>query len=351
MAFKQDSKIQHGCNSGAVADDIDYGPYTSDQWARLYQVLFTNDQQATQGVLRSYADEFEVSGAGVNISVKPGAGLCNGHFLIGEGAPDWTVVMTPPTAGHTRCDYVVMLENNTAGVYAPGVATMECPGSVDYGGIADQVPEYSCRLAVIKGAEDAACPPGSLSQTTALWMTPLASVEWNVTQTIDTVTDLRHYLHEYQVDELIPAVQGYDNTLGANMYLTPSGGWNCTLDNDVYIWGMYKVPPRFVRDLQIEAVVHRSAAGGNWWLQNDASYGAVGQSYATHTATFAAQAVAVAGAAVHQEVAAMSLTDAEIGDYVDLMFWRWGSNVGDTNAASMIFWGWKVTYTAAIPWS
>jgi len=348
MAYKLDSKIQHGCNAGAIADDIDYGPYTSDQWARLYKILFTGDQEATQGVVRGFEDELEVSGAGVAVTVKQGAGICNGHFLVGIGAPDWTVAVVPPTAGHTRCDYVVMLENNTAGIYAPGVATMECPGTADYGGIADQVPEYACRLAVIKGAEDAACPPGSLSQTTNLWMTPLASIEWNDTQTIETVTDLRHYIHEYDVDILVSAINS--NASGNPVptwywYATPMGDGVDTKYNT-----HWELPTNYVRGLTISCIV-QSDGTGNAYLNTYLRYGGIGESLSMNNQDAAAAAINIPIATVLQEILVTVIANPDIGDYFGLMLERDGANVLDTLGNYLFLIGWRIQYVAADPWN
>ncbi len=347
MAFLQDSQPQHGCNPNPVADDIDYGPWTADQWARFYETMFTSDQAATQGVARGFLNEFLVSGAGVAVTVQSGAGLCNGHFIIGEGAPAWTVDVVPPAAAHTRCDYVVMLENNTAGVYAPGVATMECPGTADYGGIADQVPEYSCRLAVIKGAEDAACPPGSLSQTVGLWMTPLASIEWNVTQTIETVTDLRYYTHEYSVDELIPVVNGYNATDGT--WLTPTAFFPFDLlDAKIcLVNGVWRVPADFARGLIIGPVMV-SAGVGNVYASDSMRSGKLAESAETNNYDIAIAAYALD--ALVNEPFIHTITDAEIGDYFRMQFYRDAVDVLDTIGASVYPYGWRVRYTGALAW-
>ena len=353
MAFLQDSVVQSGCNAGAVADDIDYGPYTSDQWTRLFETLFASDQAATQGIVRGFLDELEVTGAGATITVKQGAGLCNGHFLIGEGAPNWSLAMTPPTAGHTRCDYVVMLENNTAGVYAPGVATMECPGTADYGGVANQVPEYSCRLAVVKGAEDAACPPGSLSQTTNLWMTPLASVEWNVTQTIETVTDLRRYIHEFEQTVFIQAVYESDAG-GAYVHRVDGRGWPLADNQRYLVSGNWQIPPEYVprSTLTVTAVVNADATG-NMVSTNHIDYGAVGEAYNNHTDVATDTVDAIGFVDLIYEVNAVVLDNGPIaiGDYLSIWLQRDGLSGSDTISGTVYFMGWLITYTAAIPWS
>jgi len=349
MAFILDSKIQEGFNAGAVAADIDYGPYSGDQWARMFRILHTSDQENDQGVVRGYEDELEVSHIGTTVYVDEGAGLCNGHFMVGVGTPIWSVAVTPPTAGHTRCDYVVMLENNTAGVYAPGAATMQTPNSADYGGVANQVPEFACRLAIIKGAEDAACPPAIFSQTTALFMIPLAKIEWDVAQAIDTLTDMRHYIHEYDVDILVPAVNGYnssdDTWLGSGFWLSflmPDA-------KDCNLYGHWRVPPEYVRGLTIDTVV-TSNDTGNLWARLQTKYGALGENTATHNADIVAAAVAVPLANVWQEILQTTPADVNIGDYFSWLYTRYGSNVNDTIDADHYPIGWRVQYTAAIPW-
>ena len=46
----QSSRPQPG-NINSSATYVDSGPYSGNQWASLFRVLFTGDQEATQGVL------------------------------------------------------------------------------------------------------------------------------------------------------------------------------------------------------------------------------------------------------------------------------------------------------------
>lgn len=351
MAFAQDSWIQCGYNAGAVSPAIDYGPYSSDQWARLFRTLHTSDQQASQGVVRGFEDELEVYNTGTTVYVKPGAGMCNGHPLIGIGAPDWAVGVTAPSVGHTRCDYVVMLENNTAGVYAPGAATMQTPNSADYGGIANQVPEFSCRLAVIKGAEDAACPPAIFSQTGGLYMVPLASIEWDAAQAIDTVTDLRHYIHEFSQVAFVQSIGGILSG-GAAVVRADYGGWPLVDASTTILFGNWRIPPEMVpnSDVIVTPVVN-SAAVGNLENGSGIYYGPVGGNYnASSDTNVATSAIGVINRIYEVNAITLNAGPAAPGDYLSLIFQRLGGDGNDTIEGTVYFMGWKVTYTAAIPW-
>ena len=136
---------------------VDAGPYAADRWATLFRVLFTGDQQATQGVLKSVWNELAATNpAGRNIQIDTGVGVCNGHIFIN----DTSVVTIGVDAGAGRADTLVMLENNTNAAISAGAAT-----NYNTAGPDTAIPPYSCRLAVVKGV--------AITQTTALWMTPL----------------------------------------------------------------------------------------------------------------------------------------------------------------------------------
>ena len=95
---------------GTTPAYVDAGPYSGNQWATLFRILFTGDQQATQGVFKGVWNELAPTNpAGRNISIATGAGMCNGHAYMN----DTSAVTIGVNAGAARNDTLVILENNT----------------------------------------------------------------------------------------------------------------------------------------------------------------------------------------------------------------------------------------------
>jgi hypothetical protein len=119
----------------------DSGPYTAADWAKFYEIVFTGDQAATQGVLRNYLNELEVTLVGNTISVDTGAGFSYGHWLLNDASVDINV--TACAGVETRWDRVVLVQNETAAVYN---TSLLLPAAYAAG-----VPRNSCRIAILRG--------------------------------------------------------------------------------------------------------------------------------------------------------------------------------------------------------
>ena len=153
----QSSRPQPG-NINSSATYVDSGPYSGNQWASLFRVLFTGDQEATQGVLKGVWNELVTTHpvANLNLQIDMGSGICNGHWYQNTTAV--TITVSAPGGG-SRSDTLVLLENNTNAPLTAG------PGNAyDTVGNAS-IPPYSVRLAVVKGV--------GITQNLALWMVPL----------------------------------------------------------------------------------------------------------------------------------------------------------------------------------
>ncbi len=174
----------------------DAGPYTADQWAELFQVLFTGDQQALQGPLIRYLNELQGSvnapGAAPVLRVVTGAAMVNGHWFLSDANVDFTV--TAP-AVNPRIDVIVIAVNNTAVDFAvsDGGFTLDFPDALaDYGGDAD-IEEYSCRLCIVQGAENAVPGVPGLDQNANHYMIPLYQYEIAVGGATSNETDRRDF--------------------------------------------------------------------------------------------------------------------------------------------------------------
>ena len=174
----------------------DAGPYTSDQWATVWRTIFTGDQQATQGPFIRYLNELQGSvqtpGASPVLRVVTGAAMVNGHWFLSDANVDFTV--TAPAA-NPRIDVIVVAVNNTAVDFAvsDGGLTLDFPDALaDYGGDAD-IEEYSCRLCIVQGVENAAPAVPGLDQNNNHFMIPLYQYQIAVGGATSNETDRRDF--------------------------------------------------------------------------------------------------------------------------------------------------------------
>ncbi len=174
---------------------LDSGPYSADQWAELYKILFTAGDAVGQGPLKNVLNALAVTNPSAsNIQVNTGWGVCNGHLLKNDAA----VTFTPPNpSANPRIDVVVMVENNTAVARTAGIASgnnLVFPTSLtDYNGLSS-LPPYTCRLAILRGSEAASPTAPTLDVDGAtLFMVPLAQYQISTGGTVSALTDRREY--------------------------------------------------------------------------------------------------------------------------------------------------------------
>jgi hypothetical protein len=174
---------------------LDSGPYSADQWAELYKILFTSGDAVGQGPLRNVLNALAVTNPSAsNIQVNTGWGVCNGHLLKNDVA----VTFTPPNpSANPRIDVVVLVQNNTAVALAAGIASgnnLVFPTSLtDYNSLSS-LPPYTCRLAILRGSEAASPTAPTLDVDTAtLFMVPLAQYQISTGGTVSALTDRREY--------------------------------------------------------------------------------------------------------------------------------------------------------------
>ena len=141
----------------------DGGPYSSESWDDLFEVLFTTDQAATEGVIAGRGGELEVTGTASPASVATGAAVVKGKIYINTAAVD---VSVPTPTGDTRYDRIVLQADYSA---------------------------RTVRIARLEGSEGGSAP--SLTQTDGTkWEIPLAQLEVHTDGSI-VVTDQRAFAH------------------------------------------------------------------------------------------------------------------------------------------------------------
>jgi hypothetical protein len=113
---------------------------------------------------------------------------------------------------------------------------------------------------------------------------------------------------------------------------------------DTEIFGTFHVPADYVSDMTVEAVVYPFASA-NIYCSHEVYYGAVGESYSTHSAASAVSAVAVTNA-IYNEIKSLALANASIGDYAVVVFTRVATDPLDTINDTVYIRGFIVSYTA-----
>lgn len=330
----------------------DSGPYTSDEWAQLYEILFTGDQSATQGVLKNYLNEFEVTHVGNTITIDTGAGFCYGRWLLNDTAVD---IIANACAGiETRWDRVVLVQNNTAAAYNTNLLV---PAAYAAG-----VPRNSCRLAILRGT---CASPGVLP---ALFTGPnyymVELARYQVTGgSAGDITDYRDYCNfstEVGADWLddrtrqfwVPALIGHDDdgdvdigrNRGAPLLLGP---YITLVDDDTTLAeGRFILPSDYSSGLSIQPVII-SPTSGTINATSTPTWGSCDNSYAEGGGLPAMQ---TANATVVQNtyacLPACTPTGIDADDFILIQFNRYGAAASDTINNYVMFLGWKVTYTA-----
>lgn len=186
----------------------DPGPYSGDQWAELFRILFTGDQQTIYGPFQRYLNQLEVTdNASTEVYVDTGGGMVNGHALISSEQETWAVPAGP--AGG-RTDRVVMVENNSNAevTQSTAVRPLLFPNDLSEYTATPGVPAYSARLAILRGNDAGALP--ALDQSTALYMVELARYDIDNGPTISNQVDYREFCKFSTV--VLDRRQGHDAT-------------------------------------------------------------------------------------------------------------------------------------------
>jgi len=313
---------------------VDAGPYTGDQWAQLFRILFTTDQQTTQGVLRGVDNELAPTNTATRtVNIATGAGFVNGHLLINDAATAIAVDAGP------RDDALVMLENNTNAAIGAGAATnYNTPGNLD-------IPPYSARLAVVKNWA------ANASYTNTLYTVPLATFTTGA-GSLTNFLDVREYCQFSGAGGpatrafFVQAMSGRVITAPANIAVTTDAigliapAVNLPNSQISQAAAIFDVPQDFASTMTVKAVVSPELAG-NVYSAIYASYGACGEAHNTHTDTsggYAATAITTGG---WNCINSTSLSLAAAGDIVLVRFFRDAIDALDTvNGAVWVFGAW-----------
>jgi len=332
----------------------DPGPYSSDQWAQLFQIFFTGDQQATQGPFARYLNELEpTDNASTEVYVDTGAGVVNGHILVSSEKETWTVPAGPAGGRQGR---VVMVENNNNTEVTQSTAgrSLLFPNDLsEYTGTPG-VPAYSARLAILRGDDLNNLP--ALDQTNALYMVELYRYSIENSPTISSATDYRDFcefstwidastIEDRTRYAFVPAVGGDGSVSGPGLPSFDAVQYGIlTINTETStIAGYWTVPADFSSVMTVQAVVIPTA-DCNVWCTTGADYGACGEAYNAHQDSTVAAAVAVTNGD-YNCVQETSLASAAVGDIICFSWRRTGTHGSDT-CTDVYCVGWLVSYTA-----
>lgn len=300
----------------------DGGAYAHGDVDTFWEYVF-GYTAATEGVLKGVLNALAVTGAATPIQIDTGAAIVKGKFYKNTAAVS-KVIASP--AGATRYDRVVLQSDWTT---------------------------QTVRIAVLTGVEGAGVPPAVTQTDGTTWEITLATFSIT-TGGVITMTDARTYCHfsteigAGQIENrtrqfLLQAVGAYNSTDGIDL-VASQPGWNMTDAKGTICTGWLRVPSDYVSGLTITPIVEALGAG-NIYTVGSVRYGAVGESYNTHSDSKAGGVEAVVA---NQIKACTAITPANVaaGDYLHIIFNRDGTQVTDTLNQELYFKGWLVSYTA-----
>jgi len=342
------------------------GGYTMAEFVGFLRRLFLSDE-TDEGVLKNYANELEVTNpSGRNLQVDTGGAFVYGYWYWNTSAE--TKELTHPTVGTTgwrmvlRADWsaqtvrIVLKESSDGTATAPALtqtASTTWEISLATGTIAtdDTVVITDTRVYIhpnieIEGAMLAAAivddstleiNSGVLRVKDAgITLAKMGADSVNVSKTVDRTRKL-----------WVPCVNIFNSTDSAyDQNYTYRRGWWLTDNKSVTAHGTFCIPSDFVSGMTVTPIGVVGGTG-NAYTYSEATYGALGQANTTHTDTSAYAATGVVGTLYFDDLhAALSLTSAAAGDYVNLTFVRDATNAADTVDTDIYFMGWLVSYTA-----
>lgn len=209
----------------------DAGPYSADQWKRLWETLFVKVPES-RGVIADFEDELEVTESAANIvSVATGAAMVKGCWYESDEVVSFSV---PTPTGSTRVDRIVLR------------CTWSGTGSYP----------QTVRLRKLTGVEGGGTP--ALTQVDGTtWEIPLAYVSIT-TGGVMTITDERAYAQMVST-KMIEDGAVTEDKLDAG---ATSGGSYCTVykadgDTSVPSSSTYAIP--FTSELEDPSAMHNNA--------------------------------------------------------------------------------------------
>jgi len=327
----------------------DSGPYTADDWAKFFEVAFTGDQAATQGVLRNYLNELEVTRSGITISIDTGAGFCYGHWLLNDTSVDITA---NACAGvETRWDRVVLVQNETAVAYNTNLLL---PAAYAGG-----VPRNSCRVAILRGTCGS---PGALPALLTgpnIYMVELARYQMTGGST-GAITDYRDFCNfstevgsdwvENRTRQFFVSALIGQELIGDNIPMDGLSAYPPSIEfpdtDHSAAYGLGLIPSDYLSDLTIRTVVI-APSNGNVYSYLGVYIGGCDDSVTDKTFNSGWVAEGVVAPATYNCITETSTPFThDGGEFLRLLYQRNPAAAQDTANCDIEVLGWLVSYTA-----
>lgn len=304
---------------------VDNGIRTLAAWANL-------------GVFYSVANRLAVTSPANNrIDIASGAAITCGKEYYNSAAIGAAADITSPAA-NPRIDRVVVRANFAAASYTPANASAAL----------FEVTTNTARVTIIHGAENAVPVAPALTQDVTrltYWDIPLAQYQISVAGVITNLTDEREWVDAETKKIFIPAVAGWNTSLGANIYPTMYGVV-LPVGNSATATTTLAIPNDFIGNGEICPVLHciNSIITNDIYITCAANYGANSESIITHTNSSGPTAHTVDLDIRYDSFNHVALTVPAVGDYIIASLERHGADGHDTYVGDCQVGGFNLNY-------
>lgn len=310
-------------NGHTTGDAAVNAPYTMDQWATIYDIMFIADPE-NQGVIGGTLDSLEVTSISASfVSIGAGAAIVNGKLYYND-AP----ISLGISGASVYCLIGLAVDTNAQTVRA-----------FQRGGYTDQ------STALL-----------SLIHDTTYWEIPLAVVFTTSSGTVSSIDDLRLFaIRPQKRNEFIPATGCFNYTDTTDVIAYDARGYPMEDNHLFYCYGNMIVPNNYWKMLTVKAVLI-SANAGNLYSQLYVEYGSLNdatEAYNKHLSSTGWEVTAVSAGFVEnvnetQEINNLKSGTDEISDFLSFTFARDSiSTPGgalDTITGTVYFCGFLVEY-------
>jgi len=315
----------------------DSGPYSAIEWAGSMATrqraggvieetvpLQVDTGLNDVGVYYCVGNQLEVTnpGAAANtLQIDTGAALVGGIFF----GNDTAVTLTVPN--NRTNDLIVVRQNYTNATYVP-------PASVDAD---EEVPPDTARITRVTALVNDAT-------LTTYWDIPLMDFTTGGAGAVTLNEDTRVYVDAETKILWCEAISGYDADASAYIYYG-SKGLPMADNADSQAHGSFVVPNDFISDMIVDAVIVPAATGDIYGL-NTAIYGACTELRQTHASYSGGAAWTAVAVTVNRNncIHTISMTNANVGDIVNMTYDRDGDDALDTVGAICYIPGWYIEY-------
>lgn len=308
-----------------TGDALAIAPYDGDEFALIWETFFGSGQGGAEnkGVIDSYLNELEVTGASSPVAVNTGGALVKGRWYRNDVSVNVSI-STP--AADTRTDRIILRSSWAA-------KTIRIVG-------------------LENGSEGTGTPPALTQTDGTTWEIPLATLTVT-TGGVITVSDTREFIHigASRTQYILVAANGGLNVTDATEIIH-GNTLGCALTDakvcDAY--GHFVVPTDFVDNMSVKTLISTIVGvTGNFYGTLTVEWGACGEAPDNDSDSTGPSAIAIPLAAKLNCILEVTPTTADLtgGDIVTLTLQRDAVDALDTIGSSFVYCaGFLVSYTA-----